>query len=114
VTEFEESMASLAIARDSGYADRLRAYQIVLDGERIGEIRDGEIKEFSIPSGKHTLSLKIDWCGSENVGFVMDSAEKLAFQVKSNLRGLRLFLSLWYVLFARRSYLRLERTSSQT
>jgi hypothetical protein len=28
-------MASLTIARDSGYADRLRAYQIVLDGESI-------------------------------------------------------------------------------
>lgn len=104
-------MASLTITRDSGYADRLRAYQVVLDGERIGEIRNGETKEFSIGPGKHALSLKIDWCGSETIDFVVAPEEKPAFQVKSGLRGKRVFLSLWYVLFARNSYLRLERTS---
>lgn len=104
-------MASLTITRDSGYADRLRAYQVVLDGERIGEIRNGETKEFSIASGKHVLSLKIDWCGSETAEFVVTPEEKPVFQVKSGLRGNRAYLSLWYVLFARNSYLVLERTS---
>jgi hypothetical protein len=104
-------MASLTITRDSGYADRLRAYQVILDGERIGEIRNGETKEFSIGPGKHALSLKIDWCGSETVEFVLNPEETLAFQVKSSLRGKRVFLSLWYALFARNSYLLLERTS---
>lgn len=104
-------MASLTITRDKGYADRLRAYKVVLNGERIGEIRNGETKEFSICPGKHTLSLKIDWCGSDTAEFAVDREEKLAFQVKSNLRGKPGFLSLWYVLFARNSYLLLERTS---
>lgn len=104
-------MASLTITRDSGHADLLRAYKIVLDGERIGEIRNRETKEFSIGPGKHTLSLKIDWCGSETVEFVVDREEKPAFLVKSSLRGRRVFLSLWYVLFARNSYLLLERSS---
>ena len=104
-------MASLTITRESGYADPLRAYKVVLNGERIGEIRNGETKEFSIGPGKHALSLKIDWCGSETVEFVVDREEKPAFQVKSSLRGKRVFLSLWYVLFARNSYLLLEQTS---
>jgi hypothetical protein len=104
-------MASLTIRRDSGYADRLRAYKVVLDGQRIGEIRNGETKEFSIGPGKHALLLKIDWCGSETVEFAVDPEEKPAFQVKSSLRGKRVLLSLWYVLFARNSYLLLERTS---
>ena len=103
-------MPSLTITRDSGYADRLRAYRVVLDGERIGEVRNGGTKEFSIESGKHALSLRIDWCGSATVEFVATPEEKPAFQVKSSLRG-KLFLSLWYVLFARNSYLVLERTS---
>jgi hypothetical protein len=101
----------LAITRDRGCADRLRAYKVVLNGESIGEIRNGETKEFPIGPGKHALSLKIDWCGSETVEFVVDQAEKPAFQVKSSLRGTPVFLSLWYVLFSRNSYLLLERTS---
>ena len=104
-------MASLIITRDSGYADRLRAYKVVLNGESIGEIRNGETKEFPIGSGKHALSLKIDWCGSETVEFVVNREEKPAFRVKSSLRGKRVFLSLWYALFARNSYLLLERAS---
>jgi hypothetical protein len=104
-------MASLTITRDSGYADRRRAYKVVLNGESIGEIRNGETKEFPIGPGKHALSLKIDWCGSETVEFVVTREEKPAFQVKSSLRGKRVFLLFWYALFARNSYLLLERTS---
>ena len=104
-------MASLTVVRDSGYADRLRAYQIILDGEKVGEVRDGETKQFFLAPGKHQLSLKIDWCKSKTIDFTVTEADSLIFQAKSNLRGSRLLLALWYALFARSSYMLLERTS---
>ena len=58
-------MALIKIVRDSGFYDRFRAYEIVLDGEIVGTIRDGETWEFSIANGQHYLSLKVDWCGSK-------------------------------------------------
>ncbi len=105
-------MASLKIIRDSGYADRTRAYVIILDGKNVGELRNGETKEFPVSPGQHDLSLKIDWCGSETCQFTVTEGETLAFRATSNLRGAKLLLSLWYVLFARNSYLQLDRTSN--
>jgi hypothetical protein len=34
--------AAIALSRGSGYADRLRAYRVMLDGVEVGRIRNGE------------------------------------------------------------------------
>lgn len=102
-------MAVLRLTRDSGYADRVRAYQVILDDARIGEISNGEKREFPIPPGLHHLRLKIDWCGSNTVEFAASEGDDpTMFQVKSSLRGRNVALALWYTLFDRNSYLRIE------
>ena len=101
-------MASLTVVRDSGYADRMRAYKVILDGVIIGEIRNGQTKEFLVAPGDHQLSLKIDWCGSKAVAFTAAEGETPLFYAKSNLRGIRVMAALWFVLFDRMSYLLLE------
>jgi hypothetical protein len=105
-------MVVLKVSRDSGYADSLRAYAVVLDDKKIGELRNGETKEFSIPPGPHKLSLKIDWCGSRALNVTATEGKTLSFRASSNLRGLRLLLNLWYIIFARNSYLLIEQASS--
>lgn len=74
----------IIIKRDKkGYADKLRAYKVLLDGAEIGDIRQGESKDFSAHDGKHTLQLKIDWCSSAPVTF--DLADKpITFECGSN------------------------------
>jgi hypothetical protein len=101
-------MATLNIIRDSGYADRLRAYKIVLDEQEVGEIKNGEAKTLAIPPGQHQLSFKIDWCGSQTVQFAVAEGGSSTFTVKSNLRGPKLAAALWYVIFDRNSYLTIE------
>ena len=101
-------MALLKIVRDSGYADRLRAYKVIVDGKTAGEIRNGETKEFPISRGQHDLLLKVDWCGSKNIQFTVADGDALTFDAKSNLRGPRLLLALWYSVFAPGSYLLIE------
>jgi hypothetical protein len=101
-------LALLNIVRDSGYADRLRAYKVIVDGKTAGEIRNGETKEFPISSGQHELSLKIDWCGSKTIRFTVADGDVLRFDAKSNLRGPRVLALAWYALFAWSSYLHIE------
>lgn len=60
-------MAKLIIKRTSEWNNRMRDIGIYLDGEKIGVIGNGEIKEFEIEPGEHTLKSKIDWCGSETL-----------------------------------------------
>jgi hypothetical protein len=94
------TLALLEIVRDSGYADALRAYKVIVDGNTSGEIRDGETKKFPVSSGQHDLSLKIDWCGSRTIRFTIADGEVRTFDAKSNLRGPKVLAPLWYALFA--------------
>lgn len=103
-------MAILKIVRASGYSDRLRAYQVILDGAKIGEVRNGQTQQFAIAPGQHTLSLKIDWCVSNTIDFTSAGDEEIRFKAKSNLQDLKIFAALWYVIFDRHSYLMLERS----
>lgn len=103
-------MASLTIVRDSGYADRLRKYHVIVDGDVVGQILNGETKEFPVSPGHHKLWLKIDCCGSKPLEFTASDGEPLKFRAKSNLRGVKLFGTLWYTLFDRNSYILLERS----
>jgi hypothetical protein len=104
--------AILRITRDSGYADAVRAYQVIVDGKSVGNLKAAETKQFAVSAGPHNLSLKIDWCGSNTIQFTVAEADDLTFHAKSNLRGSKLWNALWHVIFARDSYLLLEQGSS--
>jgi len=108
----EEIMAVLKVTRDTGYADLLRAYAVMLDGKKIGELKNGESKSFQISPGPHSISMKIDWCGSKTLQFQSVETEPAAFKVSSNLRGLRLLIGFWYILFDQSSYLAIERSQA--
>jgi hypothetical protein len=104
-------MASLTIVRDSGYADRIRKYKVVIDGVVVGHVSNGETKEFPVSAGCHHLCMKIDWCGSKLIEFTATEREAVTFRARSNLRGFKLFGALWFILFDRNSYILLERFS---
>ena len=106
-----QPVAALTIARDSGYADRARSYKVMLDGNELGKIGNGETKQFSVSAGRHELRLKIDWCGSKLVEFDIQEGEDLLFRANSSLRGFKILGTLWKVIFAPNSYILLEQAS---
>jgi hypothetical protein len=53
----------------------MRDIGIYLDGEKIGVIGNGEVKEFETESGAHILKSKIDWCGSETLTIKLSDNE---------------------------------------
>src|SRR5260370_42003956 len=106
-------MAALTIVRDTGYADRIRKYKVIVDGNSICEVGNGETMRFMVSPGLLRVSLKIDWCGSKAVSFNLDEGEGLTLQARSSLRGSRVLGPLWNVLFAPNKYILLERTPNQ-
>jgi hypothetical protein len=97
----------LRLMRDSGLADRFRAYKVILDGNAIGEIKDGEKREFDVPSGRHQLYLKLDWCRSNIVVFETHE-NTVEFECGSNLRGIKFFLGIVYATFLYNRYIWLK------
>lgn len=94
----------IKIKRHSALADRTRAYVVLLNGEVLGEIKNGEEVEFDVPAGNHQLRLRIDWCRSKAVTFEVDQSP-VAFECGSNLRGIKIFLSLLYATIFRDNYM---------
>ena len=97
----------IRIKRDSGYADRIRAYKIVLNGNVIGKIKKGQIVELDLPPGNHQLYIKIDWCRSNSVDFETDGS-LVEFVCGSNLRGIKLLFAKVYIIFLPSRYIWLK------
>jgi hypothetical protein len=74
-------MVKLIIIRNSEYVNRLRTYRIYLDEVKLGNVGNGEAKEFIIPAGRHQVCAKINWCSSPTLSFEVNDQETRTYQV---------------------------------
>jgi hypothetical protein len=103
-----DSQAELTIRRASGYADRLRAYTIRVDGADCGKIGANQSVTVAVAPGSHTLAVALDWCSCKPVRVDAAPGMRAEFECGNNLVGWRLALALFYVLFRRDEYLYLR------
>ena len=107
-------MTKLRLNRDSGYADRIRDYHVVLDGKKVARIGNGESIEIPVEPGKHELYMKIDWCRSNKIEFEAQDGQENEFYCGSSLRGFKLIFSIVYATFLKNSYLWLKESSNKS
>jgi hypothetical protein len=98
-------MARIEIKRKKRFADRLRSYEIELDGNIIGNLKAGETFIRELPAGRYNLRLKIDWAGSNTLELAILNDEVLYFEASNNVP---IFLELIYITFLRHKYLLLK------
>lgn len=75
-------MARLIVKRKSQWLNRLRSIGLYLDNQKIGAIANGAMEEFRVEPGQHTLSAKIDWCGSNKHTFTIADNETYTVAVE--------------------------------
>lgn len=74
-------MARIVIVRSNEYMNRFRGFDLYLNGQKLGDIFNGEKEEFEIPEGDHELVAKIDWCSSPVINFNINGNETQTFNV---------------------------------
>lgn len=74
-------MPAIYIKRDSEWANKLRNFELYLNGIKLGEIGDRQTKKFVVPPGTYKLEAKIDWCGSKPLTFTLGREESIHVQV---------------------------------
>ena len=91
--------AKLRIKRATSYAESLRSYAIVVDGEKIGKIRMNETKEFAMTPGNHEIYVKVNFMRSNLVTTNLSSCETLELECGPVNTGWRLPLSFiwWFI-----------------
>lgn len=97
--------ARITVRRTTSYADRLRAYEVNLDGIPAGSVRALGAVTVPVAPGKHSLTPRIDWCGSPQIDFEAQPGNDAVFECGSSLTGWRLLLAFFYVLFGSKQYL---------
>ena len=74
-------MATIKIQRTNDYINAVRNYRLFIDGQKIGTLSNGQIIDFEIPSGRHSVVAKIDWCSSPEVTFEINDNDSKIFLV---------------------------------
>lgn len=74
-------MPKLIIKRNSEWANKMRSFHIYLNGRKLTEIKDKEVKAFDLPQGEYQLIAKIDWCGSQPLDFKISKDEVKRIEV---------------------------------
>lgn len=91
-------MAVIKIQRGSGYVDKIRNYKVFINNEKVGVISEGEIKEYNVSPGTHTISTKIDWAGSKDI--VVDLKENDVINLKvENYSAKHWLISVYFIAF---------------
>ncbi|MCB0697379.1 MAG: hypothetical protein KDC07_08440 [Chitinophagaceae bacterium] len=86
-------MPELVINRSSDFINKYKDIKIMVDGNAIGTIADGETKVFTIPAGEHTIRAKMDWRGSVERKLTVKESGKVTFKL-AGFKGQKLTLIL--------------------
>ncbi|CAL65943.1 hypothetical protein [Christiangramia forsetii] len=75
-------MPKLIIKRNSEWANKMRLFDLYLNGRKFAEIKDKQLLSFEIPEGKYQLIAKIDWCGSQplNIEIKEDEIKRIKIE----------------------------------
>jgi hypothetical protein len=96
---------TLRIVRRSQFADWLRSYKILLDGNAVGSSARNSVLDLEVPSGPHTIEARVDWGRSPPLTIDAAPGKRIDIEVSNNWGAL---LALWGVTFGYRSYLILK------
>ena len=98
--------SALVIRRGKAYVDKARAYKVLVDGNEVGRIKNGEEAVYPLPPGRHELLLKIDWATSPSEIFELGPGQRAIFECKPKANAAN---ALIYMTVKRKDYLTLQR-----
>ena len=104
-------MAEIVLSRpDEPWANRVRGYKIVVDGDVLASLRRGEDATVAVAAGHHTVRAKIDWGRSKDVDLELGENDRAYLLCQSGFRNSFVFPRAWlYVTIWRKRYLDLGR-----
>jgi hypothetical protein len=78
--------SGLQFRRESDhYRDRLRAYVIFVDGERVGQVRRGEVVSIDVAPGTREIDFRLDWGRSESLRVDVPDNQVVRFRCRPNV-----------------------------
>lgn len=86
---------------------------MIIDGDEMGNIKDGGRLRIELQPGEHVIQVKVDWCTSQTLRFTLAEGEVLKFRCGSPIRGWKLLLVLFFILGSPDNYLFIEQVEEK-
>ncbi len=94
----------IEVTRPKQFTDKIRDYQLIVDGNSVAKIKSDSKVIISIPDNAEYLQAKIDWCTSPK--FYIKEIKSNQVLVKNSFSGkLTMIFALYYITFGRSKYL---------
>ena len=96
----------IIVSRPKQFADRTRAYKLLIDGKVISKLNAGEEIRITVPEDAKILTAKIDWCSS-NQFYLSNLKANERIEVKNAISS-RLwipFFGIYVIAFKKNTYL---------
>jgi hypothetical protein len=102
----------IVISRPKQFADRVRAYKLLIDGKIISKLKAGEEVRVTLPENAKILTAKIDWCSSNEFNLSNVRANE-NIEVKNAMsRKLWIpFFAIYAITFRKNSYLSINKAA---
>jgi hypothetical protein len=88
--------ATITIQRSSQFMNAIRKIHIYMDKKELGEIVDGEVTDFTVPSGKIKITARVDWAFAQ-INLDLNPGQKIKLNLFSPIKGWRLLFVLFLI-----------------
>jgi len=104
------NLMEIQITRPNQFQDKIRNYNLIIDGEKVTEIKPNSTQKISIPDNAEYIQAKIDWCSSPIFYINSLTSDKLIVKNSfgDSLIKILLFFGLYYITFGKEKYLVIE------
>ncbi|MCH2634721.1 MAG: hypothetical protein MKZ67_02135 [Acidimicrobiales bacterium] len=99
--------ARITIDRINHYRDTVRAYQVKIDGQVFGRVKDGKQQTFEVSPGAHQVRMRLLWLQSPPVDVQLEEGSEVRLRTGPN-GGI---LQAWRIYFAPHTAMFLEKDS---
>jgi len=94
-------MANLKIVRPQKFLAKYKKFKILVDGQDIGDIADGETMEFDLAQGAHKMCGKSRWRGSKEIYFSITGNEMVTYSLSRTNYNTIAFIIAIFIIFRR-------------
>jgi hypothetical protein len=78
-----DQAATLILNRHPGKRDGWRAYRVIVDGNKVAVLNEGETRELTLSPGDHEVWIKLDWTRSPKIKLHLAQASRTHLQCRA-------------------------------
>ncbi len=98
------------IMRKKSWGDTWRFFEIILDGKNVGIVFPNQTTSVLVEPGHHSLKMKIDWFGSEEINFNIGSGEEITFECEPRHPIVGALLMPYHLIFGANDWILLKQS----